>query len=243
MSLDVLTWEVFPEGATLCEDRSEMLKRPYELLHHAEQRLKGCPSGLDLVDVITTLKRAAFQRRDALEKAYKLKHLPISGLPKEPLERLAFFGIIKPIVFRNLVDVRNCVEHQDAAPPGVARCKELAEYVWYFLKSTDRLLKEETNLYLLGNPNSDDPEDYWIEIGNGPSKDWNIRAHGWLPSSLFMPSPLAGGCMIEGVFRYAREQHRQGDEKRAPDDVFVDGRVVGPKEALISIYEHYFSDV
>jgi hypothetical protein len=243
ISLDILAWETFSEAGDLCEDRQSLLRRPYELLHHAEDKLSRSPTELDLVDVITTLKRAAFHRKDSLEGLYELKRLPISGLPKDQLERLAFLGIIKPMVFRNLVDIRNCVEHQDAKPPGLARCKELAEYIWYFLRSTDRLLKETTSHYVLGDTDSEDPKSYWIEMGNGPSKDWLVTVRGWLPSSLFAVSSRDRCCTIEGTFEHAKELRRPGDKNRAPDDVFVDGRVRGPRDGLISIYQQYFSEV
>lgn len=242
VSLDVLAWERFAEGGALCEDSLRLLRRPYELLDHVEKKLTGFPTELDLVDAVTTLKGAAFHRKDALERLYKLKHLPISDLPKDPLERLAFLGILKPMVFRNLVDVRNYVEHQDAKPPGMERGKELAEYVWYFLRSTDPLVKVIANSNLLEDPESEEPTDYWISIGNSPLKDWTIEFRGWLPSPLLSASPKRESCTIKGTFIYAKDNPKPGAKGRAFDDIYVNGKIVGPREAMVRLYRHYFSE-
>ncbi|MEK6786481.1 MAG: hypothetical protein AABY61_13460 [Nitrospirota bacterium] len=94
ISLEILSWDVLPEGGSRCGEKESLVDRPYHLLRHAEDKITAASNELDLIDAITTLKRAAFHRKATLEKLYELKQIPISDLPKDPLERLAFFGLI-----------------------------------------------------------------------------------------------------------------------------------------------------
>lgn len=241
MSLDILSWETFPECGAICEDMNSLLGHPYNLLRHAEDKLRSTPSELDLVDVITTLKRAAFHRKSAIDKHYALKHIPISGLPKDPLERLAFFGIVRPIALRTLVDIRNSIEHSDGYPPGLERCKEMVEYVWYFLRSTDPLIKSTPDMYILGTDDTDDPKGYWIDVHTGPSNDWKVETRGWLPDSMITMSEKAGSCLVEGNLERAKDHPRPENRHRSPEDAFIKGKVLGPREELVRLYRHYFS--
>jgi hypothetical protein len=51
------------------------------------------------------------------------------------------FNIVLPLMRKVLTDVRNDVTHDFLKrPPDIGRCRELAEFTWYFLKSTDHLL-------------------------------------------------------------------------------------------------------
>lgn len=241
VSLDILSWEVFPECGAVFEDSHGLLGHPYHLLRHAEDKLRGTPSELDLVDVITTLKRAAFHRKGAIDKHYALKHLPISGLPKDPLRRLAFFGIVKPIVLDTLVDIRNSIEHSNGRPPGLERCKEMVEFVWYFLRSTDPHIRSIPDTYILGTDETDDPKGYWTHIHTGPSNNWKIETRGWLPDSMITISEKAGSCLVEGNLQRAKDLPRTKKRHRSPEDAFINGKVLGPRDELIRLYRHYFS--
>jgi hypothetical protein len=240
ISQEVLQWNALSGGGRLCDDRDTLLNRPYQLPRHAEDKLTPSASELDLVDSITTLKRAAHDRKDALTKEYNLKRIPISSLPNDQLERLAFFEIIRPIVLRTLVEIRNYIEHEGARPPELIRCKEIAEYVWYFLRSTDPLLRVIIDTY---NLHSKDDEDYWIEVRTGPLHDWSIEVRGWLPQNLFSNRERHDWLALSGVVQLAKPRHGIGGEGRNSEDVYVTGRVLGPRGALVSIYRQYFSQV
>ncbi len=243
ISLDVLSWEVFPEGGEHCGDRANLIDRPYQLLRHAEHKLKSSPGELDLVDVITTLKRAAFHRKAALEKIYDFKHIPVSDLQKGTLQRLAFLGIIKPMILGALIDIRDSIEHADGQPPKLDRCNEMVEYIWYFLRSTDPLVKEIVHSYAFRITDSDDPDDHWLEVGTGPSRQWKIDIRGWLPGDMISMSERNASCLVAGDYHRAKDHEGPQDENRSPEDVYVNGKVIGPREALVQFYRHYFSQV
>lgn len=147
------------------------------------------------------------------------------------------------MVLRALIEVRNNIEHSDGRPPGVNRCKEMAEYIWYFLRATDPLVREVPDTYALGTVDSDDFEAYWVEIVTGPDKSWIIEARGWLPDNLASLSEGIGWCLVEGNLRRAGQQPCPNHRDRAPNDVFIAGKVLGPRESLLQFYRHYFSQV
>ena len=220
-----------------------MVDRPYQLLRHAEDKLTASSTELDLIDAITTLKRVAFHRKTSLETIYKLRQIPVSDLPNDPLERLAVFHLIRPMILRTLIDIRNSIEHSDGRAPSVDRCKEIAELIWYFLRSTDPLVGVIRDLYLLRPMDSDEAEGYWIEVRTGPSDNWVIEVRGWLPDNFVNLACSEGWCLIEGSLTRAGEHLHPEDGKRPPKDAFIHGRVQGPRERLIQFYRQYFSQV
>jgi hypothetical protein len=59
----------------------------------------------------------------------------------DTLELLEYFGIIRPFMLKQLIDIRNLVEHEDSSPPPIGECLTFADLIWYFLRSTDGLAK------------------------------------------------------------------------------------------------------
>jgi hypothetical protein len=116
-------------------------ERPYEIHGHACNRLAHGTNELDRVDVITTLRRAVAQRVKVLRDVYGLRKLPIPNKPKGDFELLAYLGLVRPLMLRRLIDIRNIVEHEDSDPPTSEDCEIFADFVWYFLRSTDVLVR------------------------------------------------------------------------------------------------------
>jgi len=90
--------------------------RAYEIWNHAEQILKGAISDFQLVDVITTLKRSIDQRIRTLNEIYSFDAIPLKNKPADILSLLESLDIVRPLMFRNLLEIRNAVEHEDARP-------------------------------------------------------------------------------------------------------------------------------
>ena len=239
ISQEIFQWHPLSGGGSICNEPDTLLRRPYRMLRHAENKLKPSATELDLIDSITTLKRAAYERKDALIKQYELKRIPISGLPHDHLERLAFLEIIRPVVLKTLVDIRNYIEHEKARPPDLERCKEIAEYVWYFLRSTDSLLKVINDFYTLYS----EDDEYWIEVRTGPSHAWKIEVRGWLPKDLFSKEEQQDWVEVRGVQRLAAADQSAGSKERDHQDVYVGGQILGPTEALVTMYRQYYSQV
>jgi len=101
------------------------------------------PSGFTATDLpiaSCSVAGALSHRAQALESIYNLRALPLEGKPKRDFELLQYLGIVRPVMLKRLVDIRNLVEHEDADSPNIDDCRMLAEFVWYFLRSTDSIV-------------------------------------------------------------------------------------------------------
>lgn len=145
-----LSWKSFAEESSSWgsvaeestgDDPSDTTAKLYEIHQHACDRLSSDPNEFDRVDAIITLRRVVAQRVKALKEKYRLRELPTGQKPRGDLELLSYFGIIRPFMLRRLVDIRNIVEHQAASPPLTDECLMFADLVWYFLRSTDKLIR------------------------------------------------------------------------------------------------------
>lgn len=95
---------------------------------------------------------------------------------------LELLGIVRPLMFSNLLEIRNAVEHQDAPPPDKRSCQIFLEFVWYFLRSTDRILQLVSNEIHFSR--SRDETSHWLELKYGPSEGWNPTLRGWVGPDL-----------------------------------------------------------
>src|SRR5439155_7220801 len=136
---NVLRWRASLPGGTVL---SEAIRhRAYDLLRRAEFFLSAPRvSEADLADCLANLRRALTHRVQWLEKIYRLRVPLQSGAKRHFLKLLADVGIVRPLFLQALLDARNAVEYGDRKPPSKKRCQELAESVWYFLRSTDPLV-------------------------------------------------------------------------------------------------------
>jgi hypothetical protein len=119
---------------------SEATARLYDIHQHACDRLEGEPSRDDRGDTIIALRRVVGRRVKELTEIYELRKLPTGVKPKYDLELLEYFGIIRPFMLKRLIDLRNSVEHEDSSPPPTDECLMFVDLVWYFLRSTDKLV-------------------------------------------------------------------------------------------------------
>jgi len=251
LSPEVLQWHI--ENDSGWPVQNDLRSRSYEILAHAEQVLGLPPSELALVDVITSLRRAIDRRLRALNSLYSFRDIPIRDRPHDLLIQLESLGIIRSHMVLKLIAIRNAVEHEDIAPPDHEACKVFAEFTWYFLKSTDKMLHEVNSSFAL-NPGGDDEKYYGLEIEYGPRNNWIARVRGWVKPKMIMEDfgtewiclrieemntrdELAeilkrrGGPM-------KRNEHGRGKKK---DDIYFNGTVRGPASALTKLTEAYFS--
>lgn len=115
LSTEIMNWNATQEDATGFGDDSS--KRAYDLWNHAQRVLHEHNEALYLVDVITTLKRSINHRLQHLNSFYRLEKIPTKEKSPGLLQQLAVLGIIKPIMLKKLMAIRNDIEHQDAQPP------------------------------------------------------------------------------------------------------------------------------
>jgi hypothetical protein len=145
-------------------------KRSYSHLFHAEKILNDNSDEFHRIDVITTLKRSLNHRLKLLNAEYKWASIPLQHFPKGELQKLEYIGVAKKRMATKLINIRNRVEHQDKGVPSSDACSEMLEFVWYFLKSTDRLLINVPHEIWFTN----EAEQSLVRIRTGPDQKWKV---------------------------------------------------------------------
>jgi hypothetical protein len=134
ISAEIFDWQARSEGGGKLGDELRCT-RPYEILAHATQLLETANSSFARADVLSNLKRSLNSRLQHIEDVYQFSNLFSRRVGA--LERLELLGMAKPFLIKQLFELRNDVEHNDAKPPSSSRLRELTDIAWYFLRSTD----------------------------------------------------------------------------------------------------------
>ena len=173
-------------GVTGSEDES--WRRAHTIWSHAEHLLEQSNTELFRVDAITTLKRSIDHRLRMLDKIYYFRQIPIRSKPSDMLELLDYLGIIRSKMLQKLTEIRNAVEHEDANPPSDEACFGFLEFTWYFLRSTDLLVRQPTQSVVLFP--SEDELYYDATIELDPKEGWIPKLTAWVVSSMVSDSPI-----------------------------------------------------
>jgi len=200
--------------------------------------------------VVTVLKRAVEFRIKHLNDRYRFKRIPIGAKPADIIAQLEFFGLIRPIMVQKLMQIRNLIEHMDAPPPPQAECAELVEFVWYFLKSTDRIAEMFPEGITFTEDEGEDTE-IWL---SSHVEEWRITVRGWLPKSLvsrsersdWIRAPLERSeTWDELVARLKLEGVSEGyfPKRRAADVVYVSSVELPPQPFLVDLVKAHFAAV
>lgn len=177
---DVLYWnDIASTGSHQYYGES---KRSYEIWERANNLVEKNETQFDLSDGITNLKRSLNHRLQLIEKIYNFKKINFDNMPKGYLELLESYGIVRPYLMKTLMQIRNDIEHNDAIPPNQLRCKELADVVWYFLKSTDSIVLTVIDYIEFGfyNKNGEDTP-YYFSIEIDYCNHASIKINGQFP--------------------------------------------------------------
>jgi|CXWL01.1.fsa_nt_gi hypothetical protein len=175
LSPEVLAWLPFVETWTSHEGIA--WRRPYDHWGHAEGLLRDVKTEFHRTDVIVSLKRSVDGRVRALNEACHFRKAPFPDLPEGRLEQLAFFGIVQPALLGRLLDIRNRVEHQDAEPPTIAACADFIDMVWYFLRSTDFLVRRAMIELRLDRDAGMELNPYKVTINWERRDDWALSVN------------------------------------------------------------------
>jgi hypothetical protein len=195
------------------------------------------------------LKRSIDQRVRTLDRNYSFAQIPIRDKPSDTLSLLEFFGLVRPLMFRKLLEIRNVVEHEDGQPPDADAAQIFVEFTWYFLKSTDRLLQIISSDVHFQCDTAE--EKLWMEVSYGPSTQWNPLTRGQLSCDLISHqakegwltlSELSGPAFIKQSLGIEVETAIPEEEEQTDSDyVYVRGSLRGPNEGLLHLTRIYFS--
>lgn len=179
------------------------------------------------------LNRAVDFRDRLLARIYSFKHIPGSQRFRNQHEVMCKLGLILPLMKTKLDVVRNELMHKpEAAPPSIQVCRELMEFTWYYLRSTDRLCFERpVDVVSYWSAGSDYPEGSlnW-EVNTHP---WKFKASGWIPQQLIEPN---GEGTLTLQLCNAPENGRDGSA------VWLrDAELIGPFHQIERMIDLYFS--
>jgi hypothetical protein len=212
------TWNYDPLRPGTSQDLDFL--KPYDLLRHARKKLDDVNDKEntenekpELGEVVYQLKRAIEHRERKLANRFNFSELPIDvpSINKKPriYERLYELGIVQPILYRKLNDLRNLITHEQKDPLTKDKplIEELFEFTWYFIRSTDSFLGRYVSGIVFYPPDDTEPDSaeffdeeeyslyehdesqkykgcFLVEIS--PHKKWRVNIKGYeVPISLF----------------------------------------------------------
>ena len=231
---EFMNWHSYSDSVTLLNEQEG--DRAYEIWEHASTRLQNNPDEMDRTDAITTLKRCVNQRLQVIEKLYKLRAVFASSSNRylQLLERLL---IVRPLLILGLMEVRNEIEHQDKRPPKVERCLELLDIVWYFLRTTDRIVQKVYDSLVYDH----DGDIYGVTLGITIKRKWNFTICGWLPKEFVAMQPKTNFVEILADELHTNEKlKRDGKHLDKKDsDLYFRGEVIAFPN-LTKVIQQYF---
>lgn len=200
VSSEVLDWEERADSSILL---GREYLAPYAYYRQAE-RLAENSTRHNLIDLISNLKRSVDHRIKQISSVYKIKKAPF--FLNSVSETLVSLEVVRPFMLKEIITIRNAVEHQFADPPAHNRCLELIEVVWYFLKSTDQLAKRVSFGVSLCNPYNDI---YYICYTGSPANEWKGEYRFRLPACMFIK------CESTNIFAVELSKFTTWKDKKA----------------------------
>lgn len=163
----------FSRGDHFIYDKEDILPA-YQEWGHAEVRLDGPASTIDRKDCLLALNRAVLHRINILNRRYHLKKIP--GMDPKAGNTIIMhkLGLARGSVLDLLRNLRNRVEHDLSEPPEQKECNLYLDAVWYFLRSTDRLVVEVASQIEVFHPETqDEPMSIYVSF-----PEWRIYIDG-----------------------------------------------------------------
>lgn len=249
LSPAILDWDAYGDTWEGCE--RVPVRRAYEHLRHADELLRSSSTDFDFIDVVATLKRAVDHRLRLLNAYYKWKTIPVPGLPEGQLQLLETLGVARHRMVDRLLRVRNAIEHGDKPPPSREGCEDLAETVWYFLRSTDALVQQILTAVSLDMPAKPSPY-LGVTISARASSGWRIEIRTALPPTYFATAPhddwlrlnvewgVVGQSLIPNRPSLAEEQIVE-NIRTGNDVLCINGVADGPNDILRRVLAIFFS--
>ena len=211
VSNEILFWESPGAGGKIVE--KEERERAYKIWNHANQLIEEAKDEFHLSDGIIDLKRALNHRLMKIEEYYGFKR-NIPEYKKIPyLEILDKIEIIRPLLLKTLLQVRNGIEHNDNEPPEKERCQELSDAVWLFLKVTDPILAFQYQVaeYILYNEEGEETP-YFIGVRVEYEKEFQMDIRGNVPTKMLAMEERENMIEIELEENISIEAMTQSEE-------------------------------
>ncbi len=226
----ILSGEFYAEARI---DHSGDWRRQYEIWTHADRILSSAsPSEHDLACVLFQLNRAVDFRDKILDEVYAFRKIPIRLTSNNKHEIMENLGIIKTQLKIKLDLMRNRLMHlRTEPPPPLAVCKELSEFTWYYLKTTDRLAQQ--SVCDLGFSYWSDPQSLSTLTVFFKAGSWDLCVVGKVRPALLREAS-SSDCMVVKVPASAVREGRE--------QVQFSGQVVGTAESLVRLVRLFLEE-
>ena len=245
ISDEVFTWYVQSEGGSLTSYND--LMRAYELWNHARSILESKNDELHRVDAISTLKRCLNQRLKFIEYVYSLKQLASKSSPKGYLEYLETFKLVRPLMLKKLMTIRNDIEHNDVEPPAMGRCLELLDLTWYFLKSTDSILSiQRSDLLFIDLTDEGEETQYSFSVRIDYDLNHQLKISGWFPPEYILEEETSEHSKIVVEIMHTKEEKWSNEEHhkdKLETDIWVVGNLDASPDIKRTIIEKAFNAI
>ncbi len=149
-------------------------------------------------------------------------------------EIMCELGLILPIMKSKLDALRNRLMHQPGVkPPASTVCRELLEFTWYYLRSTDRLCSKTADTFEMSYTSKRNPTALSLtwEVIRG---SWTILVNGWIPEYLVRLPQDADSLTL----RLPREPERRPESSRIG---LSNAELVSPVDQIRHIIGLYFA--
>jgi hypothetical protein len=251
-----LSWPVSAERLSLSPLNKHA--RPYDLWNHANSLLEKDQDTRQIrADALINLRRSIDLRIQTIIDKFQLKDVPIRTKPTGHLDLLQYFGVVRPMMAEKLIAIRNSVEHQDAIPPAEDEMRELAEFTWYFLRSTDDILRRMPSGLTFDSAYMDSkkrdeytipPYRLVVDVGPNAKSGWAAWTHGYVPASLLKTSPTDDYVALDLDSVETRKERRERQDPEwwdrhsqvaSEDDLFIIGRIRGNSEHIRTLVNRF----
>lgn len=235
---NIFDWYSYISGSSIGHHQT---LRSYELWQRAQELLTR-DTEFTKIDAIANLKRSLNQRLKLLESIYSFKKMPLRPSPKADLEYLETLGLVRPYMLKQLIQIRNDIEHNDSPPPPRNRCLELLDLIWYFLKSTDHLISQIAGDVFFQDLTAEGNETpYWFEIKIDFSSHHTINIHGWFPEPLIYKNEINNRIKVDlqSVTNKQAYKNILGHENKLESDIYITGTLAPTDEIKFDIIKTY----
>jgi hypothetical protein len=226
ISNEIFDWEAYRSSSTI-KSRSSV-QRAYEYWQHSASLLDRSPSQFSLADAVANLKRALNHRLKVIESIYRFRSFNLPGRSNNYLDILETLGLVRPALIKYLLDVRNAIEHQDVRPPSLRRCAELLDMTWYFLRSTDSVVREavsslEYDCYTVSGEETHYGFTLHCRFGKKPA----MAISGWFPCALLetQVGPAVTPLKIDTLHTKRRWKEVGRHAEKLDSDLWIIGRL------------------
>ncbi|MGP9557513.1 hypothetical protein [Psychrobacter sp. AOP7-A1-24] len=132
-------------------------------------------------------------------------------------------------MLKQLMLIRNDIEHNDAPSPNIERCQELLDLTWYFLKSTDSFVSLCKHDFILKKlSDSGDETQYWLNFDIDFEQGHTTMVNGWVPETLLSKEEKQGFTLIELKDFGSKEARWGGSQKhtdKLDNDFWINGKL------------------